>query len=121
MTGNQRTVQYSEQWHLDKRVPIALILTILIQSAAAIWWAAGMTERMNHFEQRQAGVDGRNRMADELLSLQGQKVAVLSEAVANTNRNIERLQGELASTNALLREFLLQHNGVNHEASEPRR
>lgn len=37
----------AEQWHLDKRVPIALIFAIMVQSASAIWWAASMSERMN--------------------------------------------------------------------------
>jgi hypothetical protein len=32
-----------EQWHLDKRVPIALIVTIALQTAMGVWWAASTT------------------------------------------------------------------------------
>jgi hypothetical protein len=34
-----------EQWHLHKRVPVALILTLLGQMVVAIWWAAGPSTR----------------------------------------------------------------------------
>ena len=30
----------SEPWHLDLRVPIALILAIIGQTAGAVWWAS---------------------------------------------------------------------------------
>ena len=35
------------QWHLDKRVPIAMILTIFIQTAGIIWWAAGIQAQVS--------------------------------------------------------------------------
>lgn len=34
-------------WHLDKRVPIALILTIVLQTSVGIWWAATQTARID--------------------------------------------------------------------------
>lgn len=37
----------TEQWHLDKKIPIALILTLIFQTSAAIWWASGMDRRMS--------------------------------------------------------------------------
>lgn len=30
----------SEPWHLDRRVPIALIIAIIGQTAGAVWWAS---------------------------------------------------------------------------------
>lgn len=33
-------------WHLDKKVPLALILTITLQTGAFVWWAAGLNERV---------------------------------------------------------------------------
>ncbi len=38
----------TEPWHLDRKVPIALILTIMIQSATIVWWASEIQERVNH-------------------------------------------------------------------------
>lgn len=41
-----------ERWHLDKRVPIALIVTILIQTGAALWWAATVNARVDVLERQ---------------------------------------------------------------------
>ena len=38
------------EWHLDKRVPIALIATIVMQTMAAVWWAATMQSRIEALE-----------------------------------------------------------------------
>lgn len=32
----------AEPWHLDKRVPLALIGALLIQTAGIVWWASAM-------------------------------------------------------------------------------
>jgi len=48
------------QWHLDKRVPIALIFAIMMQSAAAVWWASGISERMSQIERRQEAAGARS-------------------------------------------------------------
>jgi len=39
-------------WHLDKRVPVALILTIIIQTVGAVWWAASLSSRVDILEAR---------------------------------------------------------------------
>ena len=36
----------TEQWHLDKRVPIALIFAIALQTGGALWWAASIQTRV---------------------------------------------------------------------------
>ena len=42
-----------EQWHLDKRIPIALILTLLIYGGIALWWASGIEQRVTVMEREQ--------------------------------------------------------------------
>lgn len=41
-----------EHWHLDRKVPIALILTILGQTGAALWWAAGVNAKVDQLEKQ---------------------------------------------------------------------
>lgn len=41
-------LQDGQQWHLDKRVPIALITVLLLQTFGGIWWAATLTSTVNH-------------------------------------------------------------------------
>lgn len=37
----------ADRWHLDKRVPIALILTIIFQTATGVWWASQISGRVD--------------------------------------------------------------------------
>jgi hypothetical protein len=39
-----------KHWHLDKRIPLALMLTIGFQTGIFIWWAAQLSERVNTLE-----------------------------------------------------------------------
>lgn len=52
-----------EHWALDKRIPLALILAIGIQTAGAIWWAATINSRVGVLEERlDAMTDQRDRI-----------------------------------------------------------
>ena len=44
--------EQQERWHLDKRVPIALIITIGLQTGAFVWWASDINARVNTLERR---------------------------------------------------------------------
>lgn len=37
-------------WHLDRKVPIALIFAIIVQSCAAVWWISSTSSRIDHLE-----------------------------------------------------------------------
>lgn len=39
-------------WHLDKKVPIALILAIACQTGGIVWWGATTSERLNALERK---------------------------------------------------------------------
>ena len=43
-------------WHLDKRVPVALIITIVMQTIGIVWWAASLSERVSTLERRFNGL-----------------------------------------------------------------
>jgi hypothetical protein len=38
------------KWHLDKKVPVALIVTIAFQTTAIVWWAASVSQRVDALE-----------------------------------------------------------------------
>lgn len=46
------SMEADARWHLDKRVPIALLLAILIQTGGGFWWAATTSERINNLEKQ---------------------------------------------------------------------
>jgi hypothetical protein len=47
----------TSQWHLDKRVPVALILTLIVQGAAMVWWGSAIDHRVAAVEQRLSALD----------------------------------------------------------------
>jgi CHASE1-domain containing sensor protein len=42
----------TKAWHVEKGVPIAVILTIALQTVALVWWASSLTFRVEKLEQQ---------------------------------------------------------------------
>lgn len=72
-------------WHLDKKVPIALIASILIQTAGIVWWGATTSERVNALE----------RKADA--------VAPQAERLARVETKLETVQDGISEIKSILR------------------
>ena len=43
-----------QHWVLDKKVPIALILTLVVQTMTIVWWAATANARLDQLERATA-------------------------------------------------------------------
>ena len=41
-----------EKWTFDKRVPLALVATLFLQTGAAVWWASSIERRVTEAESR---------------------------------------------------------------------
>ena len=52
-----------QRWEIDRHVPIALIVTILVQGAGIVWWAASISDRVAHIERH---VERTSGQADRL-------------------------------------------------------
>lgn len=52
MTRRKNNPLEDNHWHLDRRVPIALIVTILIQTGTVVWWGASTNARINALEEK---------------------------------------------------------------------
>ena len=80
----------SGQWHLDKRVPITLIITILIQTGTLVWFiskldsriialeTANISQRDRDDRQDRAATDAASMIRSDLRDL-GQKIDRLIE------------------------------------------
>lgn len=71
------------KWHLDRRVPLAMILAIIMQTGTFIWWASSLTERVNTLE--------RERVATAPQGDRLTRVEVKVEGVQTSLDRIERL------------------------------
>ena len=94
------------QWHLDKRVPVALLFGLMVQGGAGVWWASGANERLSQIERRLEGFATRGEARDNTVNQQGQTIAVLLSRIDDTNRNLDRLREEVTMTNGLLRQLI---------------
>lgn len=75
MTEVKRMQEQDKHWSLDRRVPIALIWTLLAQTAAAVWWAAGQSELNFAQERRIAALEQQRnteRLSERMHSLEAQ-------------------------------------------------
>ena len=75
-----------EHWHLDKRVPIALIVTLFVQTATIFWWAATTTERLAAVERR---VETTAPYADRLTRVEV-KMDYMTELLSRIDTTIRR-------------------------------
>ena len=75
-----------DHWHWDKRVPVALILTIVFQSAVIIWWASGISERVSVLEKRQ---DASAPQADRITRLEV-NIEVVKDGIVEIKRLVQQ-------------------------------
>lgn len=58
-------------WHLDKRVPVALIFAIMVQTATAVWWAAGQDAMTENHERRLSALEnGEDQVTVRMASIE---------------------------------------------------
>lgn len=89
---NRRT---KEPWHLDRKVPIALIATILIQTACVIIWAAKLDQRTGALELWQ-GEQKILQASDSTVQAEIKtRLSVLESQNVNVLRSLEKIEEKL--------------------------
>ena len=71
-------------WTIDKKIPLALILMLAVQSGTAIWWAARTDTRMAALEASNAAAAPQ---ADRLTRVE-EKIGFVTEGIAEIKRLI---------------------------------
>jgi hypothetical protein len=88
-----------EPWHLDKRVPLALIGALLMQTAGMGWWASQQAATDRDHEMRLARLE----QMDNAMAIEARRMAEM----------LARLDERMIAQNAILRrmeEALLRHS-----------
>ncbi len=57
----------TDHWHLDKKVPIALIATLAVQAAMGLWFAAKLESRVQALETAQSEQRQRDDRQDQAM------------------------------------------------------
>jgi hypothetical protein len=88
-----------EPWHLDKRVPIALVVMIALQTGAAIWFAAQLDARVRWLEtsviSTTSTTDNNRRdivSVREQAARQDEKLNAIVQILARIDSRLERME-----------------------------
>lgn len=84
-----------QHWSLDKRVPLALIVTMAIQTAAAIWWAAGLNSTVTYLTERLRSTEHRLDRAVEDGREADKRVVRIEEQIKAVLDTVRRIDGKL--------------------------
>lgn len=80
------TIRNDENWHLDKRVPVALIITLAIQTGGFIWWASALNERVKILE-----------MVTASAPIQADRLTRVEEQVRTMQRDVTEIKADIKS------------------------
>jgi cell division protein FtsL len=68
---------YPDHWVMDKKIPVALLFVILLQTLGVVWWAATITGRLDWVEKGQLANSGLTERVVRLEVLGEQNKAAL--------------------------------------------
>lgn len=93
-------------WHLDKRVPLALIIAIITQTAGIVWWAAQSDARIA------AVIDGQSFLTSRVGSLEQDQqdrrvdIATMAEQIAGMKDTLDGIRSDQKDLTNLLRHYV---------------
>ena len=68
------------EWHLDRKVPVAIIVAIVAQTVGATWWAASLAAKVDMIESRVSKTEGRAERAEIDARMYAEKLIRLEES-----------------------------------------
>ena len=78
-------------WTLDRRVPVAIIFAILLQSAGAIWWAASIQNRVSNNEGNIARLTDNGEAMRVAVHEQAVQLGRIEEQISGLRSDIQRM------------------------------
>lgn len=84
-----------EPWHLDRRVPLALIISIIIQSGAVIWWMSSLHTTV---ENNRISIERLDAVVDRIqtsANAQAVQLGRIEEGLLGIRNDIQRLTNSL--------------------------
>lgn len=62
---DQANIAHPKVWTIDKSIPLALIVTIVLQGGIGVWWASNLSTRTETMEKLVAALQEAQRLRDE--------------------------------------------------------
>jgi hypothetical protein len=76
----------SNLWRIDRRIPLALIVTLALQTVSLVCWAARLTERVETLEAH----DAANLLMIERMARVEERLSDLKETAQRTEAKLDR-------------------------------
>lgn len=108
---------------MDRRIPVAMVAALLLQSASVIWWASGLEGRVSLLESETSGavaeraaarafhIEQRLRLWDRVNEVQAQS--------NETNVRLSRLEGSLVEISANMNRLIDHVIGSQRDKPNP--
>ena len=91
--------QILQHWHLDKKVPIALIFAIFLQAVAVVWWGSGINASIDEHARALQSLHAAEqvRIRDERV-LEG-RLSRMEAQLSSINSSLARIESRLTNDN----------------------
>lgn len=94
--GEQKIMQQiQDNWHLDRKVTLGLILAILINSGSSVWWAASLNEQvLNHRKE----LDTHTAQISHMINAQagnGERLAKIEAGITYQTKILDKMDDKL--------------------------
>lgn len=87
--------EYESRWHLDKKVPIALIFAIFCQTVGVVWFGAQLATRVDRLEVTQAAQEAKISILRREAASHSEGLAVMKETNRHIAIQLDKLNGKL--------------------------
>jgi hypothetical protein len=100
-----------ETWKIDRHIPLALIVTVLLQGAMIVWWGSGVDTRLSQETVRNDRQDGQIEATRSALATQEIAFATAAAELRGVRESLSEVKSALAEQTTLLREILTNGKG----------
>ena len=84
-----------EEWHLDKKVTLTLILAILINCASTIWWGAKLDSSVSNHEIRITNTEADIKVVRDRESMLVERLARIESNLEFQSQVLREIKGSL--------------------------
>jgi len=84
-----------EHWHLDKRVPVTIIFSLVLQTAVFVWMLSTMHAQIEQNDRRLAMLETRTEGQRSTTTVNTTAIAVINENLRGVTDTLKRIETKL--------------------------
>lgn len=93
----------TQGWRVDKHIPIAVIVTILIQTCGAFWWAATVTARIDALERARFDTLNDSLQREKRVQAMERQLPVIKEKIDTIKEDTTEIKRKLDKISVMIR------------------